>query len=196
MTLAAGPETITPSAHQEPKSSVLARLAAGIGGLLVLSCAALVSFGTVVLALIGMAVVAGVQRRRGRALTRSGHWVTAYSTMAVVALALSGAVFVAMPRGALDAAKQSVDSSNAVAAKQPAPAWVQRLYPQYSQAAANTKPSPAVVWATMILGVGITVSFLSALLGTLSWGAGMLLGLAVVGRWPGVKGASFEDLVA
>ncbi|HEX7981052.1 MAG TPA: hypothetical protein VF461_20765, partial [Gemmatimonadaceae bacterium] len=44
--------------------------------------------------------------------------------------------------------------------------------------------------------VGIGVSFFSLLLGTLSWGAGMLLGLAVAGRWPGVKGASFEDLVA
>jgi hypothetical protein len=193
MTLAAEVEVATPIAHR--RSSALVRLVAGIGGLAVLAGTAVVSVGTVVIVLIGMAVIAGVQRKRGRALTRSGHWVAACATMAVVLLALSGALFSFMPRGALNAAKQSMDSSNAAAAKQPAPAWVQRLYPQYSQqAAANAKPSPAMVWMTMILGVGMVVTFFSTLLGTLSWGAGMLLGLALAGRWPGVQGRSLEEL--
>lgn len=197
MTLATEPEALTSTERQEQKSGALVRLAAGISGLAVLACAALGTVGTVVIALIGMAVVGGVQRKRGRALTRSGHWVTACATMAVVLLAISGALFSYVPRGALKAAQQSMDSSNSAVAKQPPPAWVQRLYPQYSQqAAANTKPSPAMVWASMILGIGIAVSFFAALLGTLSWGAGMLLGLAATGRWPGVPGESFEDLVA
>jgi hypothetical protein len=51
-----------------------------------------------------------------------------------------------------------------------------------------------MVWASMIIGIGIAVAFLAALLGTLSWGAGMLLGLAFLGRWPGAKGESFENL--
>ena len=192
MTLAAEPE-VAPIADQ--KSSAIVRLAAGIGGLAVLAGTALISFGTVAIVLIGMAVVAGVQRKRGRAMTRSGHWLTACATMAVVLLALSGALYSYMPKGALDAAKQSMDSSNAVAAKQPPPAWVQRLYPQYSQqAASNAKPSTAMVWMSMILGVGMVVSFLSALIGTLSWGAGMLLGLAVAGRWPGARGGSVDEL--
>jgi hypothetical protein len=192
MTLAAEPE-VAPIADQ--KSSAIVRLAAGVGGLAVLAGTALISFGTVVIVLIGMAVVAGVQRKRGRAMTRSGHWLTACATMAVVLLALTGALLSYVPRTALDAAKQSMDSSNAVAAKQPPPAWVQRLYPQYSQqAAANAKPSTVMVWTSMILGVGMVVSFLSALIGTLSWGAGMLLGLAVAGRWPGARGGSFEEL--
>src|SRR6478609_743671 len=140
-------------------------------------------------------LVAGVQRRRGRALTRSGHWVTACATMAVVMLAASGALFSYMPKGAMDAAKQSMDSSNAAAAKQPPPAWVQRLYPQYAQqTAASAKPSTAMVWLSMILGGGMFVSFFSMLYGTLSWGAAMLLGLAVAGRWPGARGGSFEEL--
>jgi hypothetical protein len=194
MTLAAEAEILAPIAQQAPKSSALARLAAGIGGLAVLACTVLVSLGTVVIVLIGMAVVAGVQRKRGRALTRSGHWVAACSTMAVVVLALGGIGFAAVPHGAMDAAKHSMDSSSAARAKQQPPAWMQRLYPQYSQAAANAKPSPAMVWMTMIIGVGIAVTFFATLLGTLSWGAGMLLGLAVVGRWPGAKGPSLEDL--
>jgi len=195
MTLAAEPAPVAPIAPREPKSSVVVRLAAAVGGLAVLAGTALISVGTVVIALIGMAVVAGVQRRRGRALTRSGHWVAACATMAVVVLAFSGALLSYMPRGALNAAKQSMDSSSAASAKQPPPAWVQKLYPQYSQAAANAKPSPVMVWMTMIIGVGIAVTFFATLYGTLSWGAGMLLGLAVLGRWPGAKGDSFEDLV-
>jgi len=193
MTIAA--EAVAPSAHQEPKSSAIVRLIAAAGGLAVLALAAVVSFGTVVIVLIGMAVVAGVQRKRGRSLTRSGHWVAACATMAVVLLALSGVLFSFMPKGAMHAAKQSMDSSNAVAAKQPPPAWVQKLYPQYSQAAAaRPKPSPVLVWITLLIGGGMAITFFSTLLGTLSWGAGMLLGLAVAGRWPGAQGSSFEEL--
>jgi hypothetical protein len=195
MTLIAEPEVVIPVDPQAPRSGAGARLAAAIGGLVLLTGAVLVSFGTVVIALIGMTVVAGVQRRRGRALTRSGHWVAACATMAVIVLALSGALLSYVPRGALSAAKQSMDSSSAASAKQPPPAWVQKLYPQYSQAAANAKPSPVMVWTSMIIGVGIAVTFFATLYGTLSWGAGMLIGLAFIGRWPGAKGASFEDLL-
>jgi hypothetical protein len=195
MILIAEPEVVTPVDQQGPRSGAGARLAAAIGGLVLLTGAVLVSFGTIVIALIGMAVVAGVQRRRGRALTRSGHWVAACATMAVIVLALSGALLSYVPRGALSAAKQSMDSSSAASAKQPPPAWVQKLYPQYSQAAANAKPSSVMVWMSMIIGVGIAVTFFATLYGTLSWGAAMLLGLAFIGRWPGAKGASFEDLV-
>jgi hypothetical protein len=194
MTIAAEPEVLSPLAQPESRSSALIRIVAGIGGLTLLAGTTLVSLGTVVIVLIGMAVVAAVQRKRGRALTRSGHWVAACATMAVVVLALFGVGFAAMPRGTMTAARQSMDSSTAASAKQKPPAWVQKLYPQYSQAAANAKPSPTMIWVTMILGVGMAVTFFSTLLGTLSWGAGMLLGLAFAGRWPGAKGASFEDL--
>ena len=193
MTLATDPKPFTPI--DEQKSGVPVRLMAGVGGLAVLALTALISVGTVVIVLIGMAVIAGVQRKRRRAVTRSGHWVTACATMAVVLIAASGALFSYMPKGAMDAAKQSMDSSSAVAAKRPPPAWVQRLYPQYAQqTAANAKPSTAMVWLSMILGGGMFVSFFALLYGTLSWGAAMLLGLAVAGRWPGARGGSFEEL--
>jgi len=195
MTAVGEPDVVTPVAGQEPKSSAAARIAAGVGGLVVLIGATFVSAGTGLIALIAMAVVGAVQRSRGRAVTRMGHWVTACATIAVVFLALGGAVVGFLPKGSLHNAKQAMDSSNVAAAKQPPPAWVQKLYPQYAQQAANTKPpSTAMVWVSMIIGVGMAVSFFSAFLGTLSWGAGMLLGLAVTGRWPGAPGESFENL--
>src|SRR4051794_10395687 len=194
MTLAAEAEGLNPSANEAQKSSALVRLAAGIGGLAVLACSALISLGTVVIVLIGVAVIASVLRKRGRALTRSGHWVAACATMAVVLLALGGALFSFAPGVGFETMKQSMDSSSAASAKQQPPAWVQRLYPQYKQPAANAKPSPAMVWISLLIGGGILVSFFAALLGTLSWSAGMLLGLAFLGRWPGAKGASLEEL--
>jgi hypothetical protein len=195
MTLAAEPEIIPPI-EPEAKSGAGARLLAALGGLAVLAGAALASLGTVALALIVMAVVGGVQRRRGRALTRSGHWLAACATMAAVMLAVIGIGFAAMPRGSMDAAKRSMDSSSAVAAKQPPPAWVQKLYPQYSQARATAKPPTGILWATTIIGVGMVVTFFGTLLGTLGWGAAMLLGLALNGRWPGARGESVEQLTA
>jgi hypothetical protein len=195
MTLATEPEALTAVAPREPKSGALVRLAAAVGGLVVLVCAGLVTVGAVVIVLIAMAVVGGVQRKNGRALTRTGHWVTACSTIALLILLFVGTVFAVMPHGTMGNAKHAMDSTNAVAAKQQPPAWMRRLYPQYSQAATSSKPSQAMVWISMIIGGGFTVSIFSALLGTLSWGAGMLLGLAVVGRWPGVRGESLEDLV-
>jgi hypothetical protein len=193
MTIAAESDVLAPLARHESKSSALVRIVAGVGGLALLAGTTLVSLGTVVIVLIGMAVIAGVQRKRGRALTRAGHWVTACATMAVVVFVLGGSLV--SLGGGVRSIRQSMDSSSAVRAKQQPPAWMQRLYPQYSQAAVNAKPSPMMVWMTVIFGIGIAVTFFATLLGTLSWGAGMLLGLAFIGRWPGAKGASFEDLV-
>jgi hypothetical protein len=116
--------------------------------------------------------------------------------MTIVVLAIGGVFFAAVPRAALDGAQHAVDSTNAASAKQQPPAWVERLYPQYRGATANAKPSPVMIWLAAIFGVGIVVTFCATLLGTLSWGAGMLLGLAAAGRWPGVRGESLEDLVA
>jgi len=195
MTLATEPGIAAPVAYEAPKSSASVRLASGAGGLIALAFAAVSTLGTVVIVLIAMAVVGGVQRKRGRALTRTGYWVTACSTLAIVLLAISGGLFASIPRGAVESAKHVMDSSNAAAAKQQSPTWVERLYPQYRYAA-KSKPSTAMVWVSTAFGVAFVVTSCATLLGTLSWGAGMLLGLAVSGRWPGVQGDALDDLVA
>ena len=193
MTLATDPDVLTPSEPREEKSSALVRSVAGVGGLVVLAGTVVISVGTMVLALMAMAVVAAVHRKRGRALTRSGHWVVACTTMGVLVFAFVGTQFASTPRRTIEAAKQSMDSSNAAAAKQKPPTWVEKLYPQYREAA-NAKPSPAMVWMTAILGFGMVVGFFGLLYGTLTWGTAMLLGLALTGRWPGARGGSFEEL--
>ena len=160
MSLAAEPDFVTPIASEERKSGALVRLAAAVGGLVVLACAGVVTLGTVLIVLIGMAVVGGVQRKRGRPLTRTGHWVAACSTMAVVLLAVGGIFYAAVPRSALDAAKQSMDSSRTEAAKQPPPAWLERLSPGYRQIAQNAKPSPAAERIGTAFGFVFAISVL------------------------------------
>jgi len=115
--------------------------------------------------------------------------------MAVVLLAASGAFYALVPQKALDSARQESDSINAAALKKPPPAWLERLAPGYRQAA-TTKPSPAMERVGTIFGLAVVVVLFALLLGTLSWGAGMLLGLSLTGRLPGIQGESLENLVA
>ena len=92
--------------------------------------------------------------------------------------------------------KDAADSSSAVAAKEPPPAWLDRLAPGYRVQQARMAPSSrAFAVATAIFGVGFALTFFATLYGTLGWGAGMLLGLAIRGSWPGVRGEIADDLV-
>lgn len=178
------------------KSGPLVRAAAFVAGAVVLLGGVVVSLGGVVLAPLGMAVAAYVQRRRGRALTRGGHWIAACSSMAIAVAIAAGALLGATPKGTLANVMHAADSSSAVAAKEPPPAWLDRLAPGYRVQQSRMAPSSrAFAVAAAIFGVGFALTFFATLYGTLGWGAGMLLGLAIRGSWPGVRGEIADDLV-
>lgn len=164
----------------------LARLGALLAGVVVLLGGIVVSLGGVVLAPIGMAVAAQVQRRRGRPLTRGGYWIAAFSSMAIVILVVAGALLSIAPTGTVANVMHAADSSSAVAAKQPPPAWLERVAPGYRVQQARMEPSSRLLAVfAAIFGIGFAVTTFATLYGTLGWGAGMLLGLAAQGRWPG-----------
>lgn len=174
----------------------LVRAAAVVAGAAVLLGGAIVSFGGVVLAPIGMAVAGHVQRRRGRPLTRVGYWIAACSSMALAVALAAGALLSAAPKGTVPSVMHAADSSSAAAAKEPPPRWLDRLAPGYRVQQARMEPSSRVVAVlTTIFGVGFALTFFSTLYGTVGWGAGMLLGLAFRGSWPGVRGESADELV-
>jgi hypothetical protein len=173
----------------------VARLAALVAGVVVLLCGVVVSLGAVVLAPIGMAVAAHVQRRRGHPLTRGGYWIAAFSSMAIVILVVTGALLSIAPKGTVANVMHAADSSSAVAAKQPPPAWLERLAPGYRVQQARMEPSSRLFAVlTAIFGIGFAVTTFATMYGTLGWGAGMLLGLAAQGRWPGSSPAPNEAL--
>ena len=177
-----------------PKAGALARGAALLGGLLVMVVGVGVSLGIVLAALLGMAIVGRMQRRRGEPLGRGGYWVAASASMVVVLLFLGGAVLVATPRGTLRSVMQTADSASVAASKEPPPEWLQRLGPAYgTQRQPAVASSPVVTILGGLMGLGFVVGFFSAIYGSLGWGAGMLLGFAVRGRWPGDAASPVHD---
>jgi len=194
MTLAVEPE-LPLTADIARQASPLARLGALVAGVVVLGCGVVVSAGGVALALVGMAVVAYVQRRRGDRLTRTGHWVTACATMAIVTLLVAAALLGMAPKGTVANVMHAADSSSAVAARQPPPAWLERFSPGYRAQQARMEPSSRLIAVlSAIFGIGFALSFFATIYGSLGWGAGMLLGLAAHGRWPGAPPSPDETL--
>jgi hypothetical protein len=180
--------------HGAPKSGAGARVAAFVAGLLVLLCGAVISLGVVVLAPVGMAIVGYVQRRRGHPLTRGGHWIAASASITLALLMAGGAFVAATPPGAIRSVMNAADSASAVAAKEPPPAWLEKLGPGFSQSNARmTSTSGVAALIGAVIGIGFALGLVSALYGSFGWGAGMLLGLAVTGRWPGTVGAASDE---
>ena len=168
-----------------PKAGALARVAAFVAGVLMLVGGTIVSLGMVLLAPIGMAVAGWVQRRRGDPMTRGGHWIAA-SAAIVVALVLAMAAFLAFtPKGTMRNVVQAADSASVASAKEPPPAWLERLGPGLAVQQPGPGASRMFTIVGGLLGVSFMVGLLSAVFGTLGWSAGMLLGLALSGRWPG-----------
>src|SRR6185503_2465013 len=99
------------------------------------------------------------------------------------------------PKGTVANVMHAADSSSAVAARQPPPAWLERFAPGYRVQQARMEPSSRLIAVlSAIFGVGFALSFFATIYGSLGWGAGMLLGLAAHGRWPGAPPSPGETL--
>ncbi len=186
MTDVVEPERIASVVHAEPPSGALVRVAAFVGGAVLLLCGLVISLGTMLAALIGMGVVNHVWRRRGRPTTRGGYWIAAGASMAIVLLVAGSALFAVAPTGSLRSVMHTADSASVAAGREPPPELLQRLGPMYNrrlEPSAGTSRVLAIVGA--VWGLGFMVGSLAALYGTLAWGAAMLLAHAVTGRWPG-----------
>jgi len=174
----------------EPKVGVIARIIAFVAALCVLIVGGVLSIGAVLLAPAVMAISGHVWRRRGRVLSAGGRWVAATCSAAIVLLLLAGLGAAMVPAGTWGQVNQARDSAQVASAHRPPPAWVERIYPGMSRRAAQAPPpSPSVMTTMMAFGAAFALIFFSAFFGTIGWGGGMLLGLAINGRWPGAPSA-------
>lgn len=180
-----------------PAARIPARATALAAGLIVLAVGLLVSIGTVLLAPIGMWIVARVQRRRGRTLSPEGNWLAAVGSIAIVFVLLATSVVALTPADFWRQAARSADSTAAVSARTPPPAWLERIAPGASRQPANAPPtSPRMQQAAVAWGIGLAALILSAIYGTLGWGASLLLAFALTGRWLGWPTRPAPDVVA
>lgn len=169
----------------EPRTPMLNRVAAFIAGLTILIGAATVSVGVALCAPLGVWVVNRFQRSRGRPLSALGSWAGAVSAVIVALVLIAGVVASRLPAGTWSHIRQTADSASMQAAKQPPPAWLDRLVPgastSYSiQRSNGARPFNAF---TMILGGGVAAIFFGNVIGTVGWIGTMLLAFAASGRW-------------
>jgi hypothetical protein len=169
----------------ESRTQVLYRVVALIAGSAILYEAARVSFGMVLCAPVGVLVVHRVRRSRGRPFGAWRSWISAVSAVAIALVVVAGVLVSQVPAGTWGRIRQTADSASVQAAKQPPPAWLDRIAPgsaaRYS--ATRSNDSGAVNAFTMIFGGVIAAGFLGNVFGTIGWVGTMLLVFSVTGRW-------------
>ena len=166
------------------------RIIALVGGLLLLGIGMVVSFGLVLVGPVALGVAALVQRRRRRPLTWIAGATAAGGAVAVAVLLAAGAVGAAVPRDTWRAVQHAADSASMASAQTPPPAWVTRLVPGAGALPAQTSAgAPRISTSMLVIGGATAVMIFATMYGALGWGAGMLLGFALVGRWPGARAA-------
>ena len=164
-----------------------ARRGAVIGGIALAVGSVFVTFGTSLVAMIGVWVAAVIGKRRHSPLTRGVSWIVAVGSVGVVALgAFILVIGTQVPRSELAKIKQAVDSASA-APQKPPPEWLRKITPPNAQ-----RPSPMVdsvikssafsIW-TMVIGFTFLGAMVGLYAGTLGWIASMLLAYGATGDW-------------
>jgi hypothetical protein len=168
----------------ESRAPMLNRAAALIAGLAVLIGAAVVSLGVALIVPLGVWVGHRVQRSRGRPFGTLGSWISAVSAVLIALVLIAGVMVSRVPAGTWDRIRHAADSASVQAAKQPPPAWLDRIAPgatNYSMSRPNNVS--AFNAFTLILGGGIALSIFGNVIGTLGWIGTMLLVFSGSGRW-------------
>lgn len=176
-----------------PTASNGARVAAGVGGvlLIVLACVATGGFALASFAAMGIAAV--VWRARGRPYTPVVGWLSALFGAVLAFAALAAFAVGEMPRDTFAKIQQQA----AVAAQhRPPPSAVQRtierVYPGstaigQAQSDAMTQAmsrSPGFFWGMIAFSVVLGMGFFAAFVGSAAWGSATVLLYGVLGRWP------------
>lgn len=161
------------------------RVFAFIGAVVLILVGSLFSLGATLLGPIAMAVGSHVWRQRGRTLSALGHWVAALCGATIVAV-FFGALFASIiPKGSLADARKAADSAQKATAKEPPPAWLERIAPGAAARRATTPLSERAQTFNLALGAAFAMAFFIGFFGTIGWVCGMLIGFGVNGHWPG-----------
>ena len=175
-------------------SSKGARAGTAIAGILVTAVAALFSFGTAAMAVIGMSIGYVVMKRRGRRLTRGLSWVVAVGSVAAVALVVFAIFALQAEAGTFKNVKSAMDSA-AAKPPPPPPEWLKKITPpnvqRQNEMTDKMIRSKAFTAWTMVVGGVFGVSFLATIAGSMGWVGGFLLLHAATGSW--LPRATLED---
>ena len=177
----------------EPAAGAVARVGAFLVALCILIGGAVFSLGTILFAPLGMAIATRFWRRRGRALPIVGHWLAAVSTVMALLVILAAVGASLVPKSTLQQFKTTMDSVTVASQqRQTVGRGIARATPSDTAKAAGRLPratSLTFTTITMSFGAAFVVIVFGAIFGSVGWAAGMLLGFAAKGRWPGAVSA-------
>lgn len=167
-----------------------ARALALVGGIAALALVLTATFGTAVLALLGMAAAWGMAGHRGRPLTRAASWWGASLGVALGFIALTAFAIAKAPPGTMAEVRQTNDSLRAAAPPPEPPAWLRRIDPTGGRSTQLTDStaeklvrSPAFLVWVGAMSTALVAALLGGVVGTLGWGVGLLLAFGATGRW-------------
>ena len=172
---------------QAPSATVtVARLVAGVGGVLAIVLVSLFTLGGALLGACGVGLAAARARRLGVATTRRGSWLGAVATVGISLLVGGGIAVTRLPDGTLAQFRQTMDSASA-STSTTTPAWLERVAPgTTARVSKSQEPAwwqgPVTAWATVI-GVVLVWAIFAGLIGTVSWLATMPLVYGLTGSW-------------
>jgi predicted PurR-regulated permease PerM len=172
----------------EPGAAAGGRVLAAIGGVLLLCILSLGTFGAVVLAPIGMWLTSVLLRRLHRELTLLTSWLGAVATLCLAMLIVGGVFVAKLPPDVMSKAHVAMDSGWKMQAKQPRPAWADRLTTPAQRAQqeamqAQMSSLPALTGTFAVIGGAIGVELIAVIVGSLGWAAALLLYYARKGKW-------------
>jgi hypothetical protein len=165
----------------------VARVLAVVFGLGLLVLLIGVTLGFALVAPIGMAAAAGVQRWRHRSYTRMAGWIGAVVASAIATAVALVFVMRQVPAGSFDAAVRQAMIDQKRHPPQ-IPRALQRLAPNAAAAPAIEAQtdaltrSPVFVWVTMTIGVAIGCFLFGLLIGTPMWACATLALFGATGR--------------
>ncbi len=153
------------------RRNVLARVAAGVGGALVLLVFALFTIGTVLAAPVGVLVAHLVSKRRRRVLTPGRSWMAAAIATALAVIALLVVYVTVISPTALHDFNQAAAADASKPA--PPPDWIARLAPPASRqpnpVAQRIFHSTVFVDYLMLMALFVMACISGAVIGTVGW---------------------------
>lgn len=177
-------------------ASILGRVFAFLFGIALLLFGSIISFGIVIVGAAGMGIVTFAQRQRRRRLSRLGGWLASIVSVAAVCAIIAFIIVEMVPSNTWSQMKTTMDSASVASAKQPPPAWIERMYPGVSQRAAKQSTFSSSTQSTLMLAsFGFAATMMVGFYGTLGWAVGMMLGFGARGRWPGATEGVFPAVV-
>ena len=155
------------------------RVGAACAGAIALLLAVLITVGTALFALIGIAVAASIMHRKGARLSVLSSWIGATSGVAIAFLLVTGGLLATAPAGTWTELRQGIDS--AVAQSQ------QEQSTKNPGAAAQIQTGStigkAIVYWAAVVGTFFAIGFLASLIGSIAWIASLPVHFAYAGRW-------------